>query len=1022
MKKMLFSLLSSAFLALTAQEYHLFRFAKAPVIDGKITERSWNAMPEGRGFYKIFRGIRYARNRLTTFRMGYDNENLYICAFCQEPTPEKMKVLYSYRDGFVCDDSIELFLLPKGKKNFLQIVMNAKGAHVARWEGERKDAPLSDQIRCEAVIGKDHWILEGKIPLKVLEIKATELDQMKFNVARNAIPDKEEMFVSYGRVVGKFGDKANFASLRLRQENGTASFEDLSSAINVRFDRSIHWNLHVIARKGDTYKKELVRLIDKGEIAQLNAIQQKIANTYRSMAKSKKAALLQEWYSVLRNFALPKRKFTLNVDRKGITEFKLCVNGKEVSGKNGVYTVALTEGANVITLSGNAGKAQPFRIRIPEFTEAQTAWKMTQDPPAKYKELSFDDRKWKPFDGKLPAGKFVLRQTILWNQYFYGNLRCFNPPVKEWLFSRGESDVLYFQLYSPVKRNLSRFELLLDLPPELTFNPEKTRTIHRINYPWEKVSLQKIRRNGKEWTRYTIRYADHIFDSWRTAESLLPILCNKNVKEGTKGKIVYQRRIDGNVLEIPGEIPFRVIPPTNGKQLKNAVLSFYMGHMQKLSPSATEKMLQDTFKSGYNTFFCGYKKTAYRDRVVAMGGNVTCGFLFHPYFGPKLKNGAVFKLMDQNKELYATFFDNSREARWDPKKHTQFNKQFFCHTLATTKYAKEFARAVREDYVNIIFKDYPNQKYTFINWEYNPWAELQNKAEHNQPAHCFCTHCKENFRKWAKLPAAEKLDNQTIFRKYYAPWQKFRYELDAKAHKLFADAIRSVGKEIIFYSNTSQKGYWDAAKDVKHTLFLGCPGNPTADRVWQRHLDDTMAYFRNNTIHRKIIGQRFIFMPSTYSWSVNRPVGYLKCIVLSNDGFIHAPSWKTQLIRVMASLHGGLDLQNPLEMVAGVRHYVGEATRLIGTYEDLFVKGIRKDSLASSKEIAYPDLLVLTLGNERLLLAFNEFPTPKKVTILNKGLAKGAKGKSFYDGKTFADPSRITVTIPGWDVVAIHIK
>ena len=116
MKKMLFSLLSSAFLALTAQEYHLFRFAKAPVIDGKITERSWNAMPEGRGFYKIFRGIRYARNRLTTFRMGYDNENLYICAFCQEPTPEKMKVLYSYRDGFVCDDSIELFLLPKGKK------------------------------------------------------------------------------------------------------------------------------------------------------------------------------------------------------------------------------------------------------------------------------------------------------------------------------------------------------------------------------------------------------------------------------------------------------------------------------------------------------------------------------------------------------------------------------------------------------------------------------------------------------------------------------------------------------------------------------------------------------------------------------------------------------------------------------------------------------------------------------------------------------------------------------------------
>ncbi|MBO5725157.1 MAG: hypothetical protein J6S58_10050, partial [Lentisphaeria bacterium] len=799
MKKVLFSLLAGTVLALSAQEYNLFRFSKAPVIDGKITEKAWGNMPEGRGFYKIFRGLRHVRNRITTFRMGYDAENIYITAFCEEPMPEKMKVMYSYRDGFVCDDSIELFLLPKGKNKYLQIVMNAKGAHVARWEKATQDAPLSDQIRCEAVIGKDHWILEGKIPLKVLGIRMQDLDGMKFNVARNAIPDQEEKFVSFCPVIGKFGDKEKFAAFCLEKANGTASFEDQSHAVNERFDRYTNWILTVIARKGDVYQKERSRLIDPAEIAQLDAIQKKIAGSYRSIPKSKKEALLQEWYKSLKQFALPKRKLTLKADTRGIRNFVLTVNGKEIPGKNGVFTLALTEGANVITLSGTTAKAMKFKMAIPEFSQAEKAWKISANAPAKSQELNFDDRKWTSFKGELPAGKFVMRQTLLWNQFFYGNLRCFNPPVKEWLFSQGESDILYFQLYSPLKRLLTDFELVLDLPPELEFNKERSKSNHRINLPWKQVSEQKIKKEGKEWTRYVIRYKAEIFDTWRTAESLLPVVCRKNAKIGTKGKIVYQRRIDGNTLEIPGQIPFRVIGPTNGRQLKNAILSFYMGHMQLLSQSATEKMLTDTFKSGYNTFFCGYKKTAYRDRIIAMGGNVTCGFLFHPYFGPKFKNSAVYKLMDQNKELYATFFDNSKEDRWDPKKHTQFNKQFFCHTLATTKYASALAKAVKDDYINIIFKDYPNQKYTFINWEYNPWAELQNKAETNQPAHCFCLHCKEAFRKWAKLPASEKLDNQTIFRKYYVPWQTFRYEMDAKAHKLFSDAIASAGKEVIFY-------------------------------------------------------------------------------------------------------------------------------------------------------------------------------------------------------------------------------
>ena len=85
----------------------------------------------------------------------------------------------------------------------------------------------------------------------------------------------------------------------------------------------------------------------------------------------------------------------------------------------------------------------------------------------------------------------------------------------------------------------------------------------------------------------------------------------------------------------------------------------------------------------------------------------------------------------------------------------------------------------------------------------------------------------------------------------------------------------------------------------------------------------------------------------------------------------------------MASLHGGLDLQNPLEMVSGIRYYIGEGTRLIAKYEKLFTDGKRQDNLAVSNEINYPNLLVLTNGNERLVLAFNEGSKPQKVSIRN---------------------------------------
>ena len=124
---------------------------------------------------------------------------------------------------------------------------------------------------------------------------------------------------------------------------------------------------------------------------------------------------------------------------------------------------------------------------------------------------------------------------------------------------------------------------------------------------------------------------------------------------------------------------------------------------------------------------------------------------------------------------------------------------------------------------------------------------------------------------------------------------------------------------------------------------------------------------------------------------------------------------------MFASVHGGVDLGAPYTLVSGINYYIGEATRLCAEYEDYFYHGKRNDKLADSKQIAYPNLLVLTLGSKRLVLAFNETDKPIRATIRNLKLAPGQKGIICNSKRKLADPSNVSIVIPPQDVIAINI-
>jgi hypothetical protein len=222
------------------------------------------------------------------------------------------------------------------------------------------------------------------------------------------------------------------------------------------------------------------------------------------------------------------------------------------------------------------------------------------------------------------------------------------------------------------------------------------------------------------------------------------------------------------------------------------------------------------------------------------------------------------------------------------------------------------------------------------------------------------------------------------------------------------------------YSWLVQEPFWLACKDRIDYAFPGCPGNAPANSSNQEYMDKAMTFFRENLGMKKLLGQRFSFFGTYYS--TNGPGGNLKYGVMSPDGYIDAKSWKSQILRIAAAMHGGCDMQSSLECIAGMMYWIGEATRAITNYEDLFLNGERKDALAVSANIKYPDLLVLAKGKERLVLLFNEDSKAKTVELENKALAKGAVAKIWNTDIVVKNPAKMKVTIPENDVVLIHIK
>ena len=183
------------------QTYQCYRIPSAVRIDGELDDSGWAAVPEAAGFW-VPGAERFAVERKTTFRMGWDERNLYLAVRCTEPKSAQLRPGIQSGpggagrkrpgekgrgEGLYFDNSIELFVMPE-RPTYYRVAVNAAG----RLEGPSvyKGAQHArEEVRatCEsaAVVGKGEWRVELRVPLSAFGRTPRPGDIWDFNVCRN---------------------------------------------------------------------------------------------------------------------------------------------------------------------------------------------------------------------------------------------------------------------------------------------------------------------------------------------------------------------------------------------------------------------------------------------------------------------------------------------------------------------------------------------------------------------------------------------------------------------------------------------------------------------------------------------------------------------------------------------------------------------------------------------------------------------------------------------------------------------
>ncbi|OQA87844.1 MAG: hypothetical protein BWY31_00498 [Lentisphaerae bacterium ADurb.Bin242] len=1027
--------------------YPAGRLASTPTMDIEADLKNiWKDIPAGQGFYLLRNSEFEDASRQTSIKMGHDGKRLYLFTRCDEPEIEKLiSDPTSYRDGLKADDQVE-FAITHDRKAFQRyFVSNSAGAIF--------QLRSSLNVKASGLKGKDHFYTCLSIPLDGLlpDQKRVEFGKpYYFNVGRSRYAGGAVIHSSYEK---GFSDKEKFAIIRFSEKAIDSGYE---KEINEPYYSHIKLNIDKIRKETPECLKKLYGeygTLDNDKITQIMSLVEKSKKTESISEMLEICHQRQDIDSTLKR-AVKKVRFTFGRNNEIIS---FHVNGAPVSpGADGSISCELAEGVNNIAFQSKPGAK--INIKLENHPETNGRWRTVRDvenTPG-WKNANFNDEKWKiaetDRDGKFVCDGYA-RQLILWNRTIHGPHRILSL-TKGWNISENSIDSMRFANYSPLEFELKGYTIEFSMPsglkPGKMFTIDETPEINRKynpNRPPLKISAEDDpSRNG--YKKYIFEFEDETATNSGTTYTFLPLEL-EGVKAESEFNVYYARKGNGNFTELVQIIPFKVLPPVNGRRTKVVKFIDEALTLKNISPEFYEKLFSQHVKCGLNMWkWCsGGSNTAQNAtaaqevaRTYQAGAESPASTALYPIWGcDNLGNGALATYILSTPGAKARFFND--KGQWDKlsdekikkwKNISKFNRMY-CPAFMLTEGRREFITAVKNDFRDYWLNTNPFADGFYLNWENHAWDELI------QDDYCFCDRCKKTFRKFASIAENIDLSDDNIKKNYKNEWYKFRTNLDGQILGLVSIAARKLGKHCYIYTQTGQMDYWKGTFDGIDIPSPGLPGNGAPDSRMQQYLDSSMRQLRDNTGVDLIIGQHMV-----PTWGANTSKGgYLKDSIESKNGFLDPASFKARTVRMIASLHGGFSWWGTYAFNNGIHYYIGEGVRLVHDFEPLFLYGLRDETLVASKDIAYPNLLVLkrngvplknpetnqhivkngriVLGSERLVLLFNESENAQNVEIENLKLSGNSWGKIWERGKYVKNPSKMTLTIPPNDLLALNI-
>lgn len=204
--------LSSYTFANEKRFYLCFPLTKNPVLDGKLDDTAWKDIPEESSFVKL--GSNSLSSKQTYFKMGYNSEALYIGIKCEEPEIEKVKAELKDMESLWEEDSIEIFIFPKGARNYSysQFIINTIGSMWNRIAQDRRSEKSLANWQAKTYKGKDYYSMEMRIPFEIFHSIPKKWEEWTGNICRNILTSGDK-HTTWGHLVRSFQEQDSFGRI-----------------------------------------------------------------------------------------------------------------------------------------------------------------------------------------------------------------------------------------------------------------------------------------------------------------------------------------------------------------------------------------------------------------------------------------------------------------------------------------------------------------------------------------------------------------------------------------------------------------------------------------------------------------------------------------------------------------------------------------------------------------------------------------------------------------------------------------